>query len=239
MLVNEKLEFIVNQNENNKLSHAFLVETNNIDLVYEDLKTIIKMINCENKFSDKCNKCNICNLIDKDNLPSLITIRPDGASIKRDQIDDLENSFNTKPVFSKYNTYVILNAELMNATSFNVLLKFLEEPNENTIGFLVTKDMKQILPTIKSRCECVTVNYKDTKEVDNNIKEIADKYLDHILNTDDFMVSKNDILSLDLDRITIQQLFLYYYDIYKEKLEVGDLEGAIHAQLMGAQQKAN
>ena len=30
-----------------------------------------------------------------------------------------------------------------------------------------------------------------------------------------------------------------YDKIYKEKLEVGDLEGAIHAQLMGAQQKAN
>ena len=30
-----------------------------------------------------------------------------------------------------------------------------------------------------------------------------------------------------------------YDKIYKEKLEAGDLQGAIHAQLMGAQQKAN
>ena len=30
-----------------------------------------------------------------------------------------------------------------------------------------------------------------------------------------------------------------YDKIYKDKLEAGDLEGAIHAQLMGAQQKAN
>ena len=30
-----------------------------------------------------------------------------------------------------------------------------------------------------------------------------------------------------------------YDKIYKEKLEAGDLQGAVHAQLMGAQQKAN
>ena len=45
MVVAEKLSIIINQYEKNKLSHAFLLETNNITKCLDDVKSIIKIIN--------------------------------------------------------------------------------------------------------------------------------------------------------------------------------------------------
>ena len=57
MVVNNKLSFINNQIEKNKLSHAFLLETNNIDLCLQDVKEIIKKINCEQQYCEECDNC--------------------------------------------------------------------------------------------------------------------------------------------------------------------------------------
>ena len=220
MLVSKKLDFIIKQNENNKLSHAFLIETNNIESCLCDIKEIIKIINCPHEYNEDCNNdCNICTLIDNDNLPSLITIKPDGMSIKRNQMDELFDRFNTKPIYSKYNSYIIINAELMNQTSSNMLLKFLEEPNDFLIGFYITTDLNQILPTIKSRCEIITVNYESKSLLNEDIVTLANEYLDSIINSDDYMVNKDLILSKELERKDIQELFLCLFDIYKTKLE--------------------
>ena len=231
MQVAKKLEFILKQNEQDKLSHAFLVETNNIDACLIDIKKIIKEINCEQKYNDDCNKCNICNLIDKEILPSIIKIVPDGASIKREQIENLEKTFTMKPIYSKYNIYIIVNAELLNLTSSNLLLKFLEEPNENIIGFLITNDMKQILPTIKSRCEITTCNYEISTGFNEEIVDIANKYLEDISDRDKVLINK-DFLSNELDRLKIQEVFNYIYNLYKKEIESNIKKGNNIKKLM-------
>ena len=48
--------------DNNKLSHAYLIETNNCDACLNDLKAIIKRICCQNEYSNNCDKCNICHV---------------------------------------------------------------------------------------------------------------------------------------------------------------------------------
>ena len=74
------------------------------------------------------------------NLPSLIIIEPDGLNIKKDQILDMMEKFSTKPVFTKFNIYVIREADRFNQSSANTLLKFLEEPEDNIIGFFITNN---------------------------------------------------------------------------------------------------
>ena len=220
MLVSKKLSFILEQNEQKKLSHAFLIETNNIDECYKDIKYLVKNINCPHCYDNNCkNECNICRLIDNDNLPSFMTIRPDGMSIKKEQITELMNNFGTKPIFSTHNCYVILNAEALGNTASNILLKFLEEPSENIVGFFVTTDMKQVLPTIKSRCEIITANYEENTVLDDNLIDIAEKYIEEINNGNDYLVNKKYILSTELERKDIQTIFLYLFDKYKKILE--------------------
>ena len=147
-----------------KIAHAYLIETNNITKCYEDVKKIIKGICCKEEFNENCTKCNICHLIDINNLPSFITIEPDGKNIKKEVIEYLKKSFSHVSMCTINNFYVIKYPEKMNDTAFNKMLKFLEEPEDHIIGFLITNNKDDVANTIISRCEILKINYKETPE---------------------------------------------------------------------------
>ena len=151
----------------NKLAHAFLLESNDVLKCYSEVIGFIKNI---------CNESNIeevdfDSLISNNSLPSLITISPDGQFIKKEQILDMMSSFSTKPVYTDYNFYVITAAERLNNSSANVLLKFLEEPEDNIIGFFITDNKENVINTIRSRCQNYSVYY-DLSLVDDINDEI-------------------------------------------------------------------
>ena len=205
-----------------KLAHAYLLETNNIPKLIDDLKKLIKAINCPEEYQEECKNCNLCNLIDKNNLPSLITIEPDGTSIKKNQIEELKVAFETKPIYSKYNIYLIKNAEKLNGSSANAMLKFVEEPTEGIIGFFITNNKDVIIPTIKSRCQSLVVTYESdnlldklniTKEEFENYQNIIKEYLQKI-KENHFINSKDLILSKLSDRKQIDTMFQIIFEIY-------------------------
>ncbi len=202
------IQNLIDKYEIGRLSHAFLVETNNIDLCLDDIKLFVKYINCPHNYNENCNECNLCKLIDLNNLPSLTIIEPDGMSIKKNQLQELQDKYSMKPVYSKYNTYIILNAELMNASSANSILKFLEEPTDHIIGFLITTNKEKMLDTIISRCQNVKFIYEDTNENNESIKLIAVEYLDQIGNDNSYLINKTLILSTLTTRQDINNLFI-------------------------------
>ena len=216
MNIAEKLNIIIKQYEKNKLSHAFLIETNNAESCLNDIKNIIKIINK----TDDSN--NLDKLIDLNNLPSLAIIEPDGMYIKKGQLEELMNKFSTKPVYSKYNNYIILNADKMNDSANNTILKFLEEPEDDIIGFLIVNNKENVLPTIKSRCEIIHVDYDNKREIDDEKKELVDLYIDKIYNTNDYLINKDVILSKYSERNDIEEILIimfdYFYDLYKKNI---------------------
>lgn len=111
-----------------------------------------KKINCRSEKTDEC-KCNICNTIANRNNPDVMIVEPDGKEIKKDQILDVVRNFSTKPLINDYSCYAIVSADKMNDASANKILKFLEEPEGNIIGFFITDKLQAVIPTIKSRCE--------------------------------------------------------------------------------------
>ena len=213
MGVANKLDFIYQQYENNRLSHAFLIETNNIDACYEDLKEIISKINT----TDEYDKEYLDKLIELNNLPSLVVISPLKMTITKEQLENLEVKFSTKPVYSKFNTYVILSAEKMNESSGNSILKFLEEPTDDIIGFILTTNKENVLSTIRSRCEIFHVNYDVQTKEDEEMIQVVDTYLDKIFNTKDYLVNKEIILSSYSDRESIEKILLIIFNRYYNK----------------------
>lgn len=155
-----------------KNSHAFLFETNNITKCYEDVLNIIKVIT--NHEYD--------NLIDNNNFPDLISVEPDGKEIKVFQIENIIDTFSTTSIMGSYSIYIIKEAEKLNLSSANKILKFLEEPEKNIVGFFITNSVSKILPTIKSRCELFKINYKfeDIKDV-LSITEEQYKYFEETM----------------------------------------------------------
>ena len=215
--VNNIKNIIKSYNEN-KLSHAFLIETNNSEKCLEDIKDIIKQINCPNNYNKNCTQCNLCYQIEKETLPSFMIIRPDGASIKKEQILTLKEKMFTKPVYSKYNTYVILEADKLNNSSSNTMLKFVEEPEDNIIGFFVTNNKENIIETIKSRCQILKAYYKEERETLN--EKQAELVYDYIKNVEldnkyALLYNKNIFLEKKYTREEIINIFLEIFRIYE------------------------
>ncbi len=223
---NEKvLNELIAKYRENKLAHAYLVETNNIEKAFKDIKEIIKLFNCEKEFESSCTKCNLCNLIDKNNLPSLKIISPDGSSIKKSQIAELKKDFNSIPIYSKYNVYIFLNAEKLNSSSANSMLKFIEEPSDGIIGFFITSNKDFMIDTIKSRCQTFTLMYTCQNIIEqlNLSLEIRQKYF-RIINTfltkvdnDISINTKKDILTELPTREEIEKLFQLILELYYNK----------------------
>ena len=223
------LENLVKYYHENKISHAYLIETNNLEKCYLDLLEVIKQIFCQNEYNKECNKCNICNLVNQNYLPSLVVISPDGMNIKKEQIVELKKKFSTVPIYTKENIYVIKNAEKLNGASANTMLKFLEEPEQNILGFFITNNANNVISTIRSRCEVIKVLY-DIHELDiNNITndinkdkfDVAIEYL-FIIEVEKklgIMYNRDVVLNKFSEREDIKTVFKIIFIIYEELLK--------------------
>ena len=225
-MIADNLEKIVKYYHENKISHAYLLETNNMDKCFIQLKCAIKKIICQNEYNDNCTKCNLCNLVDQNYLPSFVTLEPDGVYIKKEQILYLKKIFSMVPTFTKENIYVIKNAEKLNGSSANAMLKFLEEPDDNILGFFITNYSNNVISTIKSRCEIVKVFYVNNELDINSLQN--DSYIDYfnvaclylekleVEKIQGIMYNKDIILSKFKERKDIKLIFKIILIIYEE-----------------------
>ncbi len=96
------------------------------------------------------------NRIISNNFGDLIVLDTKENPVKIDDIRALEDKFSktSSEVFGK-KVYIINAVENLGIDSTNALLKFLEEPNEDTYGILITENEAQLLPTIKSRVQTI------------------------------------------------------------------------------------
>lgn len=222
MFKNPILNDLVKKYREKKLAHAYLIETNDYDKVMADLKTIIEILNCTGEYHKDCSECNLCNLIMKNNLPSLKIIEPDGSTIKKSQIEELKSNFSTIPVYSKYNIYIIKNAEKLNASSANSMLKFLEEPTDGIIGFFITNNKDVMMDTIKSRCQSLNIKYAENNLKDslNLTEEEYENYINIIkdylkkLNNNELIMNKKDVLTTFCERSTLEKFLKIIFQIY-------------------------
>lgn len=85
--------------------------------------------------------------------------------IKVEQIRDMQHQLSLTATGGKYKVAIIDDADRMNKTAQNAMLKTLEEPNEKVILILVARDEKRLLPTIMSRCQRIKFGPVGAKEL--------------------------------------------------------------------------
>lgn len=163
-------EEVLNSIKHQKISHAYLIETNHYlekdDLILSFIKTLF----CHNHYIDHnhCQECNLCHLIDIHALSDFVVIEPDGNWIKKNQILDIKERFKTTSLQNRPRIYWIKQADKLNSQAANSLLKFLEEPDGNVIAVLEVDNRYKVLETIRSRCQIYTlINHQTKKEFTN------------------------------------------------------------------------
>ncbi|TWT06200.1 DNA polymerase III subunit delta' [Planomicrobium sp. CPCC 101079] len=143
--------------EKDRLAHAYLFEGPAGAGKKEITHFFVKLLLCETPVENvPCETCRSCKLYNSGNHPSIVFIEPDGQNIKIDQIRDLISTMNKTGLNTGRKIYVIQEADRMNNSSANALLKFLEEPEMNVTAILLTERLNAIMTTIRSRCQLVS-----------------------------------------------------------------------------------
>ena len=140
-------------------------------------------------------------------------------SLTKNDITKIISKLSTSAIeSSEYKFYTIYNVDKLNKTCANSLLKFIENPPEKTIGFLITKFPNKVLNTLKSRCQTLilpTEEFNFSKYINEDFGlsiEILKSSFDSFRDINGFYKSKNfkKIIALFQD---IKKLKIINFDI--------------------------
>ena len=146
------MKALVNALEQERLHHAYLFTGTRGVGKTTIARIFAKSLNCETGITAKpCGECATCQEIDAGHYVDLIEV--DAAS--RTGVDDTRELLdNTQyaPTRGRYKVYLIDEVHMFSKSSFNALLKTLEEPPPHVKFLLATTEPQKLPITILSRC---------------------------------------------------------------------------------------
>lgn len=108
---------------------------------------------CRRGGGDACGQCEDCIRSEQGMHPDLHIIRPEGATIKINQLRALQDGAAFTAFGEGRQVFLMEQAEKMTLAAANCFLKILEEPPPGIVFILVTDDSAGMLPTVLSRCQ--------------------------------------------------------------------------------------
>ena len=158
--------------DNDRLHHAFLF-TGTRGVGKTTLARIFaKSLNCEKGVSSTpCGVCSICKEVDEGRFVDLIEI--DAASRTRvEDTREILDNVQYAPTRGRYKIYLIDEVHMLSNSSFNALLKTLEEPPSHVKFLLATTDPQKLPVTVLSRCLRFQLKRIQDQEIAEQLKTI-------------------------------------------------------------------
>lgn len=113
-------------------------------------------LNCDVEPGVGCGTCSSCARISRRRHPDVHHIVPEGPLIPVDVIrESVIPEASRSPFEGRHKVFVIEEADRMNDSAQNALLKTLEEPHPDTVFILISHLEQEVLETIRSRCRVV------------------------------------------------------------------------------------
>lgn len=146
-------------------------------------RILAKALNCEGTAAEPCQgptaepccQCSACRAIAEGSCLDVLEI--DAAS--NTQVDKIREFIVDKVQFApaqvRYKVYIIDEVHKLSDSSFNALLKTLEEPPKHVVFILATTDPEKIPATIISRCQRYNFQRFTLQQTVDHIKNIAAK----------------------------------------------------------------
>jgi len=183
------LKALENSIQHNKLHQAYMFSGTRGVGKTTIARVFAKCLNCQTgnmPQPEPCNECSACMEIKSGRHIEFLEV--DAAS--RTGVDDMRElleSVQYKPANARYKIYLIDEVHMLSKSSFNALLKTLEEPPPHVMFLMATTEVEKVPKTVLSRC--LQLNLKIIPE--NQIRE-------HIQSLLDLESIKYDEESLDL-----------------------------------------
>lgn len=149
---------ISNEFSKKRIPHAFLLVGNNTE---KPLNFLAMSLICDETLA--CLKCNDCRKVLENKYADIIRLNGNDASIKKSDIEKIQETFKKSSLEGKAKIYIIENIEYATKEAMNTLLKMLEEPTDGIYALFTAKNTNRVLPTILSRCQVIDIK-PDSKE---------------------------------------------------------------------------
>ncbi|MDO8862428.1 DNA polymerase III subunit gamma/tau [Haliea sp. E1-2-M8] len=146
------LQALVNALDHDRLHHAYLFTGTRGVGKTTIARILAKSLNCETGVSSEpCGTCSSCTEIAEGRSVDLLEVDAASRTKVEDTRDLLEN-VQYAPTRSRYKVYLIDEVHMLSNSSFNALLKTLEEPPPHVKFLLATTDPQKLPATVLSRC---------------------------------------------------------------------------------------
>ncbi|MEM8814994.1 MAG: DNA polymerase III subunit gamma/tau [Pseudomonadota bacterium] len=167
------LTALVNALETGRLHHAYLFSGTRGVGKTTIARILAKALNCEKGVTpEPCGTCSACIEIDEGRFVDLIEV--DAASkTKVDDTRELLDNVQYAPARGRYKVYLIDEVHMLSKSSFNALLKTLEEPPPHVKFLLATTDPQKLPVTVLSRCLQFNLKRMTPKLIADRLEHIA------------------------------------------------------------------
>ena len=161
------LDMLKKSYDNGRLSHAYIFSGEEGSERMGVALYFCCMLYC----NDVCLECKECKDIMNNNHLNVTIIDklPGKNEIVKEQIEALKDELSKTSLKEGPRIYIINDAENMNSTCANKLLKFIEEPYEDIYAILLTTNKDAILQTIRSRCQLINLLPLDKNELKESL----------------------------------------------------------------------
>lgn len=205
-----------------RLSHAYLFYGDEGVGKKEMAYALACLFYCEH---DGCLECETCkNILEGQHLNvSYIGVLESKKLISKEQITDLQEEFSKTSLLDGPRIYIVDGIDTASASAQNSLLKFIEEPINNTptIGIFIAKDLGNVVSTIVSRCALVHFPSIDVKKLSKLLETDGIDVLDAALAS---LITNNASYAKDLletkPYLEAKEIFLNYLELKNKKQAV-------------------
>src|SRR5574344_1601906 len=161
-----------------RLHHAYLLTGTRGVGKTTIARILAKCFNCEHGITaHPCGECETCKAIADGTFPDLIEI--DAASrTKVEDTRDLLDNVQYRPMQGRFKIYIIDEVHMLSNSSFNALLKTLEEPPAYVKFILATTDPQKLPVTVVSRCLQFRLKALTVEDIRGQLEHVLD--LEHI-----------------------------------------------------------
>ncbi|MCL1059098.1 DNA polymerase III subunit gamma/tau [Shewanella gelidimarina] len=166
------LHALTNALTQQRLHHAYLFSGTRGVGKTSLARLFAKGLNCEQGVTaTPCGECSACVEIAEGRFVDLIEV--DAASrTKVDDTRELLDNVQYRPSRGRYKVYLIDEVHMLSRSSFNALLKTLEEPPEHVKFLLATTDPQRLPVTVLSRCLQFNLKSLTQDEIANQLANV-------------------------------------------------------------------
>ena len=142
-----------------RLSHAYIIEGPVKETTHALADHLAQAYVCSSQESKPCGVCSDCRKAAGNIHPDIIRVSlpEDKREIVVGQIRQLRSEAYIRPNEADRKVFVIEDAQTMNESAQNALLKVLEDGPQYLSFLLLTENSQQLLTTIRSRCETLSL----------------------------------------------------------------------------------